>query len=269
MPGIDEVAKRGPPPSASATSLASRPSIWARSSRTFSDLTTAYTVFPNDGVRRQSYIIERIDDAAGETIYRAAHVQAKALDPGVSWLITSNLGKVMERGTAAGAKSLGFTKPAAGKTGTTNDFKDAWFVGYTTSLTCGVWVGLDIPQTIIQKGYGSALALPIWVDIMADAPKRYPAEPLKPTMPLQHVTICSVSNELATNGCDRAGTAYTIDLPESRIPHDGCNGALRRVIPFAAKTPLPPDTSPSPRPRRKGFSARFGNSLAGSEGEKP
>lgn len=187
------------------------------------DLTAAYTVFPNNGVRRQSYIIERIDDASGDTIYRAAHLQTKPLDPGVAWMMTSILTKVMERGTAAGAKAMGFTKPAAGKTGTTNDFKDAWFVGYTTSLTCGVWVGLDKPETIIPHGYGAALALPVWVDVMkAASAQRYPASDFRPAVPLHRVTVCSVSNELATGACEHAGTAYSIDLPESRIPHDGC-----------------------------------------------
>lgn len=188
------------------------------------DLTTAYTVFANNGLRRQSYIIERIDDAAGETIYRAAHVKTNAIDPGVSWMVTSTLTKVMERGTAASVKTLGFGKPAAGKTGTTNDFHDAWFVGYTTSLTCGVWVGLDKPDTIMPRGYGSALALPIWADVMkAASPQRYPAVDFQPPVPLRRVTVCSVSNELATSGCDRAGTAYAIDLPESRVPHDACS----------------------------------------------
>ena len=188
------------------------------------DLTTAYTVFPNNGVRRQSYIIERIDDATGETIYKAAHVQTRALDPGVSWMITGALNKAMERGTGASVKSLGFTKPAAGKTGTTNDFHDAWFIGYTTSLTCGVWVGLDRPETIIPRGYGAALALPIWVDVMKAAPaKRYPAEEFRPPVALRRTTVCSLSNELATSGCERAGTAYTMDLPTGRIPRDGCS----------------------------------------------
>jgi penicillin-binding protein 1A len=187
------------------------------------DLTTAYTVFPNNGLRRQSYVIERIDDASGETIYRAAHLESKALDPGVAWMLTATMQKVIERGTAAGAKSLGFTKPAAGKTGTTNDFKDAWFVGYTTSLTCGVWVGLDEPATIIPHGYGAALALPIWTDVMkAASSQRYPATEFRPPVPLRRVTVCSVSNELATNGCEHSGTAYTIDLPETRVPHDPC-----------------------------------------------
>jgi len=73
---------------------------------------------------------------------------------------------VLTRGTAASARSLGFKLPAAGKTGTTNDYKDAWFLGYTNTLTCGVWVGFDQPTTIIPHGYGAALALPVWTQVM-------------------------------------------------------------------------------------------------------
>ncbi len=188
------------------------------------DLTAAYTVFANGGVRRQDYLIERIDDAVGDTIYRAAHIARPVLDPGVAWLTTSVLQKVVERGTAAGAKSLGLTKIAAGKTGTTNDYVDAWFVGYTTGLTCGVWVGLDTPKTIIPKGYGAALALPIWVDVMkASSSARYAASAFKPPTSLQRYSVCSASNELATSACEKAGAAYAIDLPPSCAPRDPCS----------------------------------------------
>jgi len=86
-----------------------------------------------------------------------------------------------------------------------------------------VWVGLDKPETIIQKGYGSALALPIWVDVMkAASSQRYPASNFQPPVPVRRATVCSISNQLATSGCDHAGTAYSIDLPETRIPHDAC-----------------------------------------------
>ena len=84
------------------------------------------------------------------------------LQPGAAWMTHTVLEKVMQRGTAAESRALGFTRPGAGKTGTTNDFRDAWFVGYTSSLTCGVWVGLDHDEPIMSKGYGAALALPIW-----------------------------------------------------------------------------------------------------------
>jgi len=191
--------------------------------QTVADLTAAYTVFPNGGLRRQSYIIERIDDPAGETLYRAAHVQTRALDPGTAWLTTQALQKVMERGTGTAAKSMGFTRTAAGKTGTTNDFRDAWFVGFTSSLTCGVWVGLDKPETIVNKGYGAALALPVWSATMGGASaQRYPAQAFRSDEPTRRVSVCAISNELATTACDRAGAAYSIDLPQSHIPRDPC-----------------------------------------------
>jgi penicillin-binding protein 1A len=143
------------------------------------DVTVAYTVFANGGVRRQGYMIERIDTADGEIIFRAAHITVPALDKQSAATTGSILTEVLQRGTAASAKSLGWTKPAAGKTGTIDGYHDAWFVGYTTSLTCGVWVGLDKPATIIPKGYGAALALPVWVDVMKRASAdKYPTASL-------------------------------------------------------------------------------------------
>src|SRR5204862_6321225 len=165
------------------------------------DLTDACTVFPNAGVRKQANIIERIDDAEHQPIYRASHLAAPALDPSAAWMTSELMEEVLTRGTAAAARSLGFRLPAAGKTGTTNDYKDAWFVGYTSTLTCGVWVGFDQPTTIVAHGYGAALALPAWTQVMNKASKHYPAEPLQPTMPLQRATVCSISNPLATTCC--------------------------------------------------------------------
>ena len=186
------------------------------------DLTAAYTVFPNAGIRKQSYIIERIDDPEHRPIYRAAHVTLPVLDPGATWMTTQLMQEVMTRGTASSARSLGFKLPAAGKTGTTNDFKDAWFIGFTSSMTCGVWVGFDQPATIISRGYGSALALPVWTQVMMKASDRYPAESLQPPVALQHATVCSISNAIATSGCVAAGTTYEIDLPVGRVPREIC-----------------------------------------------
>lgn len=142
------------------------------------EMTLAYTVLANGGLRRQGYLIERIDNADGEVLYRAAHASYRAAEPRTCSATTAALAEVFERGTAVAAKTMGWTKPAAGKTGTTDDYHDAWFIGYTTSLTCGVWVGLDKPSTIVPKGYGSTIALPVWVDVMKRAdPGKYPAEP--------------------------------------------------------------------------------------------
>ncbi|MEQ1859111.1 MAG: PBP1A family penicillin-binding protein, partial [Chthoniobacteraceae bacterium] len=190
---------------------------------TLTDVASAYALVANQGIKRQPYIIERIDDALGETIYRAPRVAPRMLDSGICWLTTAALTKTMERGSGAGVKAEGFAKPCAGKTGTTNDYVDAWFVGYTTSLTCGVWVGLDQPRTIVSRGYGAALALPIWADVMAAAPAvRYPAKEF-PAPDLRRTMACSSSNELATDACQRAGTAYSIDLPLARVPNDACH----------------------------------------------
>ena len=186
------------------------------------DLTSAYTVFPNAGIRKQSYVIERIDDPEHKPIYRAAHLTLPVLDPGATWMTTELMEEVITHGTASSARSLGFKLPAAGKTGTTDDFRDAWFVGFTSSMTCGVWVGFDQPTTIIPRGYGSALALPVWTQTMMKASERYPAEPLRAPVAMQEATVCSISNAIATSGCVAAGTAYEIDLPIDKIPRGIC-----------------------------------------------
>ncbi|SRR5581483_116246 len=185
-------------------------------------LTSAYSVFPNAGERKQAYIIERIDDQDHNPIYRAAHISAPSLDPSACWMTSQMMEQVLTTGTAASARSLGWKLPGAGKTGTTNDYKDAWFVGYTSTVTCGVWVGFDQPTTIIPKGYGAALALPVWVQVMNKAATRYPPQELQPTMSIQRAMVCSLSNHLATTGCQSAGTAYEIDLPIDKIPTVSC-----------------------------------------------
>lgn len=155
------------------------PSIFLGSfSSTLKQVTSAYTIFPNGGIRRQPFIIERVEDANGHALYRSAHIETRVLDSAISWMVSTALEKVLQRGTAAGAD---FHKPAAGKTGTTNECKDAWFVGYTRSLTCGVWVGLDAPAQIMSHGYGATLALPIWCDVMnAAVDARYPTQAFQP-----------------------------------------------------------------------------------------
>ena len=210
------------------------PAIYIGSFETnLKDLTAAYSVFPNAGMRKQAYIIERIDNQQHKPIYRAAHISAPALDPSAAWMTSQLMEQVLTSGTAASARSLGFRLPAAGKTGTTNDYKDAWFLGYTTTLTCGVWVGFDQPTTIIPHGYGAALALPVWTQVMNKAAEHYPAQALQPTMPIQHATVCSISNQLATTGCQTAGSAYDIDLPADKVPTVACQVHGGEQWPFA------------------------------------
>ncbi len=140
------------------------PSIYLGSfEASLKNITAAYTIFPSGGVRRRPFVIVQVQDPAGRVIYRASRVETRVFSAKVSGMVTNALQQAMSRGTGA---SSGFSRGAAGKTGTTNDYRDAWFVGYTRSLTCGVWVGLDKPAQIMQRGYGATLALPVWSDIM-------------------------------------------------------------------------------------------------------
>jgi penicillin-binding protein 1A len=236
------------------------PAIYIGSFETdLKDLTSAYAVFPNAGVRKQAYIIERIDNQQHKPIYLAAHISVPTLDPGAAWMTSRLMQEVLTEGTAASSRSLGFKLPAAGKTGTTNDYKDAWFLGYTSTLTCGVWVGFDQPTTIIPHGYGAALALPVWVQVMNKASRHYPAEPLQPTMPLQHTTVCSISNQLATTGCMSAGTAYDIDLPVDKVPNAACQIHGGSQWPFAQQAPgIPQKAGTFPGRLFKSFRRLFG-----------
>ena len=99
---------------------------------------------------------------------------------------------VIDRGTASAARSWGIRFPAGGKTGTTDDFKDAWFVGFSSSLVVGVWVGFDQPKTIAREGYGARYALPIWSDFMRRAAQRRPAEEFDVPSGLHGEQLCHV-----------------------------------------------------------------------------
>ena len=236
------------------------PAIYIGSFETnLKDLAAAYSVFPNAGVRKQAYIIERIDNQQHHPIYRAAHISTPALDPSAAWMTSQLMEQVLTRGTAASARSLGFKLPAAGKTGTTNDYKDAWFLGYTSTLTCGVWVGFDQPTTIIPHGYGAALALPVWTQVMNKAADRYPAEQLQPAMATQRASVCSISNQLATTGCMAAGTAYDIDLPADKVPTAACEVHGGQQMPFAQQLQgLPQKAVTLPNRFFKSFRKLFG-----------
>jgi penicillin-binding protein 1A len=130
------------------------------------DLTAAYTVFANDGVKLQPFLIDKVLDDQGQILYRATKGSLRVFSPKTAAVTASIMEEVLTRGTAQAAGRLGYRKRGAGKTGTTNDYRDAWFVGFNDSLTCGVWVGFDQPRKIQADGSGAILALPIWVDIM-------------------------------------------------------------------------------------------------------
>ena len=187
-------------------------------------LTSAISIFPNQGVRRRPFLIDRIVDKAGKVIYQTPVLESEVITPSVAFLMRNILAQVLDRGTAASLRSeYGFKEPGGGKTGTTNDYKDAWFAGYTDRMSCGIWVGLDKPQTIVEGGYGGTLALPIWADVMKKAVALgYKTEVPKASLPLSRVSLCRVSSQLATDGCGQAGMAYEDALPYDLVPKNFC-----------------------------------------------
>jgi membrane peptidoglycan carboxypeptidase len=104
--------------------------------------------------------------------------------------------------TGSRARELGLTLPAAGKTGTTNDFNDAWFVGFTPKLVAGVWVGFDQPRTILPNGFAADVAVPVWAKFMKVATAADKPEWFKTPADVTSATICRLSGKLATKGCE-------------------------------------------------------------------
>jgi penicillin-binding protein 1A len=183
------------------------------------EVATAYTIFPNDGVRYRPFLISEIRDKSNNILYSTPPLSYQAANTGSAWSVSKILKEVATSGTAQSMKRLGFEKEAGGKTGTTNDFKDAWFTGYTSSLTCAVWVGFDTPQKTISGGYGSTLSLPVWVDIMKTADRLgYKAGNLHSNIHLSTLDLCRLSGKRATSGCYASGTAYTEQIPAENSP---------------------------------------------------
>ncbi len=138
---------------------------------TLLELTSAYQAFASLGAQATPYAVEAVVDAGGHQIYQHTPDSRQVIDPPVAYVITGALKAVLRYGTGASSSRLGLDFPAAGKTGTTQDFKDAYFIGYTPEVVCGVWVGFDEPRTLALTG--AQAALPAWVDFMtATAPER-------------------------------------------------------------------------------------------------
>ncbi len=131
------------------------------------ELTAAYTVFANHGIRLGPVSILMITDSAGRVLYTNDTLPEQVIKPESAYLTTNLLKGAIERGTGWKARELG--RPVAGKTGTTNEYRDAWFVGYAPSLVAGVWVGYDDHRSIGKKETGARTALPLWLEFMKKA----------------------------------------------------------------------------------------------------
>ncbi|HUQ89920.1 MAG TPA: PBP1A family penicillin-binding protein [Vicinamibacterales bacterium] len=138
---------------------------------TLSAITAAYGAFANNGAVFHPHLVRRVIDHDGQVLFENKGDSQQAIRPITAYLMADMLRGVIDRGTAYGVRQMGFALPAGGKTGTTNDYKDAWFIGFTPSIVTGVWVGYDQPQTIRRNGYAAELAVPMWTRFMKVATK--------------------------------------------------------------------------------------------------
>jgi 1A family penicillin-binding protein len=132
------------------------------------ELTSAYSAFANGGVRAKPISIQYVEDRNGEILVENQIERKQVLNENVAYLVSHLMEGVIQNGTGRGAIRQGLTRPAAGKTGTTDEYTDAWFVGFVPDLAVGVWVGFDDPQKSARKE-GAQAALPIWTKFMLEA----------------------------------------------------------------------------------------------------
>ncbi|MBI3798805.1 MAG: hypothetical protein HY268_17805, partial [Deltaproteobacteria bacterium] len=232
------------------------------------EVAVAFGTLANQGLRVTPLAIKRIMNQEGETLERRSVQVEQVITPEDAYMVTHLLEGVLERGTARSARQKGFSRPAAGKTGTTNDFGDAWFVGYTPDLLAVVWVGFDVREPLGLSG-GQA-ALPIWTEFMKRATV---GQPVSGFMPPPGVTLVPIDRQ---TGC-RANPYSPAVLEEAfysgEEPSESCSHNFPGVVPvetapgsssshFPATAPveaapsppasrsLPPAT-PTPRPPDK------------------
>lgn len=169
------------------------------------DMVGAYATLTNQGVHNEPYAIIRIEDRYGNTVKEYSPRKEEVLRAETAYLMTELLQTVVDRGTGARTRWLyNFYRPAAGKTGTTQGWTDAWFVGFTPQLAAGVWFGVDDPQVSLGENQdGSRAALPAWAQFMGTAydTLKLPLADFQRPAGILELSICSVSKDLPTQAC--------------------------------------------------------------------
>jgi penicillin-binding protein 1A len=183
---------------------------------TLSSMTAAYGAFANGGIVRRPVLIRRVEDSDGKVLFNDPGKSDRAVSEATAFLMASMLQDVINAGTAYRARQNGFMLPAAGKTGTTNDYNDAWFVGFTPKLVTGVWIGFDQPKTIIRNGYAGEIAVPLWGSFMKVATKDDKSEWLARPAAVTSANVCRISGKLPNSGCDHVEVINRDGVVETR-----------------------------------------------------
>ena len=194
------------------------------------DLTAAFTIFPGGGERAEPRGIISVYDAGGAEVLDRPVQRARIISPEVAYQMTSMLQDVVERGTGTAARTLGVRGAVGGKTGTTDEYKDAWFVGFSSSIVVGVWVGLDQPAPIGREAYAARVAVPIWADFMKRVSRLRPGGAFEIPATMRGVDLCAISYLRPVDGCPTY-TEYFKD--NDQIPTQLCpihQGSVKQQV---------------------------------------
>jgi penicillin-binding protein 1A len=186
------------------------------------ELTAAYSVFASQGVRYEPGAVKWVEDPDGRVLEKHVPVGERVMSEQRAFVMTTMLQGVVQRGTAKSAKALG--RPVVGKTGTTNDFVDAWFVGYSPNLVAGVWVGIDDQQSLGDQETGARAALPIWMEFMQQVLERMP---LQEFVTPPHVRLARIDPRTGASAEGNSGDTIQIALAEDA----GSSSGRVKVLP--------------------------------------
>jgi penicillin-binding protein 1A len=198
---------------------------------TLMEHTSAFTVFPDDGIHIEPHYIRRVTSYDGAVLEEPRPNVKDVVQPDVARTMTAMLEEVVQFGTGVRAKELG--RVSAGKTGTTNDFTDAWYIGFTPHITAGVWVGNDDKRISLgKKETGARAALPIWIEFMQQAVEAYPAQDFQNVVPLEK---------------EAGGHQVKVDTPDTAPPADAAEQGLTRAqAGLTTKAPAAPPSAVAP-----------------------
>lgn len=224
------------------------------------EMISCFTTFATDGERALPQVVLRVEDAAGKILWQPQPRRERVMEPAPAWLVTDALRDVVRRGTAAGAVGAQTGFPSGGKTGTTNDGFDVWYIGFTRDLVTGIWMGFDQPQKIMANAQGGRLAAPAWAAYMREV---YERRPLPGEFPRPEGLVAAEIDDgtggLATPLCPKEVRFVESYLPGTE-PREYCpaHGGQMFGTPGPTQSPLtgatqvpalrPPNAPPVPAP---------------------
>src|SRR5262249_18405700 len=183
-------------------------------------LTAPFSIFSSGGAHSTPRGLPSGSHGGGDEVFTQPAETRTVISPQVAFQMVSMLRDVVDRGTGSPARALGVRGAVGGKTGTTDDYRDAWFVGFSSSIVAGVWVGFDQPATIAREAYAARVALPIWADFMKRIQTTMPPAEFEVPPGVEARELCSVSYMRPVSSCP----TYTEYFKEGDpVPADHCD----------------------------------------------